>query len=315
MIWSPALPGAALRVMRRAAGWRALQVALLVGGVFVLGLLFGERAQAAEGVPPAKDVVGTVADVVPAATGGSEAPGERDGAGAKPAGETSASLVPDLRPVTGHVVRSVQDRVVRPVDDLVRMVSEDLESARSKAPPLELLPLEPLPSLPAPPPLPAVPDMPSLPAVPEAPVLPAVPAPPALPDVSDPHPDLPAAPVSPAASQPGHDPAATASSAAAPTSGAPYGPRLADGAAHPTAHGDTHRSAAAHAPARPAPAGDPDGALGNGSAADNGTPRHGDAHAVTLHHQVPLRLVPGAVVRADSDEVQDRYRDIPVSPA
>ena len=48
---SPAvLPGAALRVMRTAAGRRALQVALLVGGLFVLGFLCGEQAQAADGM-------------------------------------------------------------------------------------------------------------------------------------------------------------------------------------------------------------------------------------------------------------------------
>ncbi|MEV0217871.1 hypothetical protein [Streptomyces sp. NPDC050704] len=47
---SAALPGVALRVTRTAAGRRALQVVLLVGGLFVLGLLCGEQARAADGV-------------------------------------------------------------------------------------------------------------------------------------------------------------------------------------------------------------------------------------------------------------------------
>lgn len=51
MTWSPAVPGAALRAMRVAAGRRAVQLALLVGMVFVLGVLCGERAQAADGTP------------------------------------------------------------------------------------------------------------------------------------------------------------------------------------------------------------------------------------------------------------------------
>ncbi|MEU9384530.1 hypothetical protein AB0D38_27725, partial [Streptomyces sp. NPDC048279] len=47
---SPAvLPGPAERPSRTAAGWRALQLALLAGGLLTLGLLCGGRAQAAEG--------------------------------------------------------------------------------------------------------------------------------------------------------------------------------------------------------------------------------------------------------------------------
>ncbi|MCX4906012.1 hypothetical protein [Streptomyces sp. NBC_00878] len=50
---SAVLPDVALRVTRTAAARRALQVALLVGGLFVLGLLCGEQARAADGVVPA----------------------------------------------------------------------------------------------------------------------------------------------------------------------------------------------------------------------------------------------------------------------
>ncbi|MYR40742.1 hypothetical protein GTW67_01600, partial [Streptomyces sp. SID5910] len=52
-----------------------------------------------------------------------------------------------------------------------------------------------------------------------------------------------------------------------------------------------------------------------GTGTDGGAPRHGDAHAIAPHHLVPVRLVPGAVVHADAPEPQERYRDIPVSPA
>ncbi|MFG2786819.1 hypothetical protein [Streptomyces sp. NPDC048419] len=51
MTWSAALPGVAVRVMRTATGRRALQVVLLVGGLFALGFLCGEQAHAAEGTP------------------------------------------------------------------------------------------------------------------------------------------------------------------------------------------------------------------------------------------------------------------------
>ncbi|MFE9096121.1 hypothetical protein [Streptomyces sp. NPDC007264] len=67
-----ALPpaGPALRTMRTAAGRRALHLALLVGGLLALGLLCGERAQAADGAPPAPTTsvapmtAGTPADAV-----------------------------------------------------------------------------------------------------------------------------------------------------------------------------------------------------------------------------------------------------------
>ncbi|CAM5228826.1 hypothetical protein SALBM311S_12945 [Streptomyces alboniger] len=62
------------------------------------------------------------------------------------------------------------------------------------------------------------------------------------------------------------------------------------------------------------PPGDPDGVLGNAPVVDSGTSRHGDAHAVTPYHRVPLSLMPGSAVRTDAAEIQDRYRDILVFP-
>ncbi|MFD7134994.1 hypothetical protein [Streptomyces sp. NPDC059894] len=88
--------------------------------------------------------------------------------------------------------------------------------------------------------------------------------------------------------------------------------------AHVCVHRDAHAGAvsarAGHLPAHRAPAGHPDGALGNAPVVDSGSARHGDAHAVTLSDRVPLRLVPGSAVRAGAAETRDRYRDIPVFP-
>ncbi|MER5404846.1 hypothetical protein [Streptomyces sp. NPDC002769] len=49
---APPVAGAALRLLRTAAGRRALQTSLLVGGVFALGFLCGEQARAADGRTP-----------------------------------------------------------------------------------------------------------------------------------------------------------------------------------------------------------------------------------------------------------------------
>lgn len=50
MSWSAAFPDATGRVLRAVVGRRALQVGLLVGGLFVLGFLCGGQAQAADGI-------------------------------------------------------------------------------------------------------------------------------------------------------------------------------------------------------------------------------------------------------------------------
>ncbi|WP_264924907.1 hypothetical protein [Streptomyces sp. A012304] len=75
-----------------------------------------------------------------------------------------------------------------------------------------------------------------------------------------------------------------------------------------------HSGQAGQGPADQAPAGGPHGALGNAPVVDHGTGRHGDAHAVTPYHRVPLLLVAGGAVGADAAGTRDRYRDIPVFP-
>ncbi|MGV9695362.1 hypothetical protein ACWDTR_06375 [Streptomyces sp. NPDC003470] len=323
---SAALPGAALRVMRTAAGWRALRLALLVGGLLVLGVLCGERAQAAEGAPSVRGAVDQVLDAVPldlaqtARTAGAPpaAPDARPGRGAGPA------VLDGLRPVTGHAVRTVTDQVVRPVGDVVAAVTEELGTAvRVEVPPLEALP-QPAPSLPTDPSLPTPPSPPSAPTLPDLSTLPDRSGPPVRPAPGAREPGPATAPDTGLAESGTSD--ARPASGTRPVSGAPaisaglaFGPGLdRDGEAGVAAHDDARGVPAgphAHAPAHRAPTGDADGALGTGADADAGPPRHADAHAIAPHHRVPVRLVPGAVVHTEAPDTRERYRDIPVSPA
>ncbi|MFJ5640435.1 hypothetical protein [Streptomyces sp. NPDC093223] len=126
------------------------------------------------------------------------------------------------------------------------------------------------------------------------------------------------APARPAAPEEGAQPSPRTRTAATPA--VPYGPRgtvlaaapVSATAAHP--HTGGHRAArAVDGPNRPAPAGDPDGALGK-SVVDGGSARHADAYAVTFADRAPLRLVPGTAAHTDAAGTPDRYRDIPVFP-
>ncbi|MCL8011693.1 hypothetical protein [Streptomyces sp. AS02] len=373
MTWSAALPVAALRVLRTAAGRRALRVALVVGGLFALGLLCGERAYAADGVPvgsgtastPSVSVPSASSVTAPAASVGAlpSAPKDEETAPAPALPESPRPLAPNtpapntpapaaphptdtdtdtdtdtgtgtdtedadpapapdatddqvLRPVTHGLLPGVGDRVVNPVVKPVVDVVESVTEGLAEAPPLSALPT--LPALPS---LPTVPESPTWPSWPgfEVPGLPSFPT---LPN----HPGVPAqtlpAPFTPTP-QPG--PAVPASGDASDGEGrtataAPvaYGPRYVADAAAPGVPAPTgaHRAApSVGAPAQQAPVDHPGGVGGSRSAGDNSTPRHGDAHAVSLNQRAPLRLVPGAAARADVDEIQDRHGDIPVSPA
>ncbi|MFI8530696.1 hypothetical protein ACIGMX_10635 [Streptomyces aquilus] len=319
-----ALPGAALRVMRTAAGRRALQVVVLVGGLFALGFLCGERASAAEGVPTVTShEVASVAQVAPV-TSGVRADGvrslTRDAVERLVIPRTEADVHPTAPPQTqpaeaeahGSAPRlpdltdtSLGGKVVQPVGELVETVTEQLADAQAEAQ------------------WPALPSLPALPAVPELPV------PPVLPGQTLPAPVTAAPqPGSPAdGSNAGHgsdSPAGSDSStsphkARASRVGDDYGPSYGDGSpvTGTAAKADRHRAARSggYVPAHPAPAGDPDGVLAHRSGVDNGSPRHGDAQAVSLNDRAPLRLVPGGVVRTDAGGTRDRHRDIPVSPA
>ncbi|AZQ36881.1 hypothetical protein EJ357_28350 [Streptomyces cyaneochromogenes] len=218
--------------------------------------------------------------------------------------------------MTHGLLPGVGDRVVKPVVKPVVEVAEAVTEGLAEAPPLSALPT--LPALPS---LPTVPESPTWPSWPgfEVPGLPSFPTLPSLPGV-------------PAQTLPAHFTPTPQPGRAAPASGdasggegrtgdvapAAYGPRYAADAAAPGIPAPTgaHRAApSVGAPAQQAPVDHPGGVGGSRSAGDNSTPRHGDAHAVSLSQRAPLRLMPGAAARADVDEIQDRHGDIPVSPA
>lgn len=461
MTWPAALPGAALRVLRGAAGWRALQLVLLVGGVLAVGLLCGERAYAADGVSvgtaassssgsassavvgatasaPEDERIGTstrgaagrlVSDLAeagaravagpatpeppasprppatspfsptaqpptaqpptaqpPAASGpgpqaptpvpahGAPAPNaptpgaqlppghaphgqgsvghvhSQVGAGRANTGHATPAIPPPtdvqvLRPVTERVIQGVGHRVGEPVGDVVESVTVGLAEVQAKVPPLASLPV--LPALPA---LPSVPVLPALPTAPGSPAWPSWPSRPGLEFPEFPRPELPGAylpglpdapglPGFPAV--PGHTLPAPGAETPHPVAEVPgsvdgrgavgptgkdtgkgvvvdYGPQfVADvAAAHSSASSGARTTPPSrYAPVPQAPVDHPGGVLGNRSAGDNNSSRHGDAHAVSLNGRAPLRLVPGAAASVEADEIQDRHRDIPVSPA
>ncbi|MFD5402531.1 hypothetical protein [Streptomyces griseorubiginosus] len=339
MTWSAAFPGVAARVLRGMSGRRALHVGLLLGGLFVLGFLCGEQAYAADGVGtlPVKAPVRSLASptaprvVDSGADKGTDA-GEGAGADARtdatpgqgtpnsrppkpPAAPVGGSNV--LRPVTEGIVTVVSDGVVRPVGDLVETVTTGLTDTVG-LPPVQSLPeLPPLPTLPSFPELPQSPSWPTVPTAPELPSAPSLPAP------------VPAPPFA-SAPQPGAGDYSKAEAAAgepSASSGVAYGPwftgrdSLTEPAVLGSPQNDSRQHASGHrtdststAPAHQLPSDGQGGALSGKPAVDNGSSRHGDAHAVTLDHRAPLRLVPGAAADVDAAGTRDSHRDIPVFP-
>ncbi|MEU1480160.1 hypothetical protein [Streptomyces sp. NPDC005760] len=368
MTWSAAFPGVAVRVLRAVAGRRALQVGLLVGGLFVLGFLCGGgQAYAADGYgvlpgrtvgqpeePPAElrathtaTATGAAADTdtdtdTDTAKGGALVPvasapvasAPVAPAPVAPAPVAPAPVVPGSgtealphpadgkvrRPVTEDVIGAVADGVVQPVGDLVEPVGDLVETVTTGLTGTVGIPAQPtLPGWPTMPSFPEAPSWPTLPTVPGAPTVPGLPG---IPGQTLPAP-APAPVPAPVTSAPQHPqpgdhaadkPAGDKRSA---DGGAAYGPRfgghgtVTQTVPHPSAH---RTASTAHAPAHQAPSDNPGGALGGKSAVDSGPSRHGDAHAITLDHRAPLRLVPGAAASVDAAGTRDRHRDIPVFP-
>ncbi|MEU5519170.1 hypothetical protein ABZ759_00305 [Streptomyces sp. NPDC047860] len=318
MSWSPAVSDAALRAMRVTAGRRLVQLALLVGAVFVLGVLCGERAQAADGAPQRENspVAATVlAD-----------PRTPDSNAVRSLVDTLTVPRPEaadpIRPLTETVVRSVGERVVRPAGELVGTVTEGLGQVPGALPGLPLLPgpeqSAPLPELPALPgapadtlPEPTTPGRPSSPSA-EAPEAPEASEAPQAPDAADaPTPDAPDAPDRPArtAAPAHHGPALTGVDG---VTHAGHGERGGHGRGAPDGEGMmAGQVLAPHAPV----GGGSDGAVGSRSAADHGTQRHGDACAVPAFRRPAPGLVPGLAERAEASGTRDQCRDVPVSPA
>ncbi|MFJ4365941.1 hypothetical protein ACIP4S_17475 [Streptomyces chartreusis] len=383
-----------MRVLRIAAGRRALQLVLVAGGLLAIGLLGGERAYAADGPagvpvgtssvsttsavpatsaasssssssasasdelrssvqgtverllsPPAKPTAPATKPTAPPATPttphAQPKPGAHDESTAPPADPAPedhrprpepprtqpqdqpaqthtrrpAAHDPILTPVTEQVGRTVGTQVVEPVGGIVRTVTQDLAAGLAEVQ-AALPPLASMPSLPTAPEttwpswpgweLPAVPGIPDLPGA-DVPALPGQTLPAPVTGTPQPGSDAPGS----------HDGRAPKGRTGKEADGV-HGPHLGvGGTAFPApAAGHAHRVApSGHAPARQAPADHPGGAAGHHAVGDSGTPRHGDAHAVSLDRRVALRLVPGSAARAEADSIQDRHRDIPVSPA
>ncbi|MFM9695789.1 hypothetical protein [Streptomyces europaeiscabiei] len=118
-----ALPGAGavLRMVRGTAGRCLVRVALLVGGLFVLGVLCGARASATEGASASPSFPAAVTAAVTEATGT---------AGHAPPPTDEPSVARHMaQPVTERVVRPVTDRIARPVaGDVVRRVADPVST-------------------------------------------------------------------------------------------------------------------------------------------------------------------------------------------
>ncbi|MGW3975639.1 hypothetical protein [Streptomyces mirabilis] len=313
------LAGAALRMThmtRTVAGRRALRLALLVAGLFALGLLCGERAHAADGLvstaptaptvptsssvrlvkpgaplPVAHSVAHTVTRVTDTVTRTHVA----DTVTHADVTDTVAQVGDTVTRVTDtvrHVVRPAADSVVRPVGDLVETVTGELGQAPPKT-------------------------LPSLPSLPSPPSLPELPGPPSPPGAGGQVPSAGSGPQhSGAGAVPSSSRAVVRHGDAGTVGPTYYGPaRLGTDTAGVAVRGEHRGVAPRSGPDRQAPPGDPTGAPGGQAAVDSGTPRHGDPHAVvTPSHRAPLRLVPGAPAAVTAAGTRDRYRDIPLFP-
>nr|WBO79894.1 hypothetical protein SBE_003629 [Streptomyces sp. SBE_14.2] len=276
-----ALSGAAVR--------RALYLTLLVGGLFALGLLTGQRAQAAEDGPKG-----------PTGLAGLTAPTAEVRVSVGRVAEDVGEVLP-LPPEGQRLVESV----VRPVDEVVRAVTEELDEAREQLPPPpSVTPLPESPEAPELPALPALPDLLDLPAGPAG-TLPA-------PGATEPAPK----PQTPARDEPGAASRAKdkRTERPAPRSGPPYDVTVPQASAHLPKPAATP-PALAPTPAPHPPADAPDSPPDHQATVDHSTPRHADTTAVTADHRAPLRPAPGTAARAEADGPRDAYRDIPVSPA
>ncbi|MFC8200947.1 hypothetical protein ACFUTV_36965 [Streptomyces sp. NPDC057298] len=284
---------------RTAAGRRALHVALLVGGLFVLGLLCGEQARAADGVAQDSTPVGLFRSAVP---------------DSEPSTVTSPNadeVQRVVRPVTERLVRPVTEHVVRPVEDLVDRMTGGI--AEQPAPPQWWPPV---------PPLPTVPGTPGVPGVPGAPGLPESPGLPGLPEAPGQNSPAGSAPRQPGGAAEKYE---RAEKKARGETGWAYGPRLLSGSVAAVAVTEVRQDADARddydtqvpqAPTHWPPGGDatPTDALGRHCVADKGSSRHGDAQVVGSNERVRPLLAPGPTADVTASGTRDRFRDVPASP-
>ncbi|MEV6959171.1 hypothetical protein AB0M97_08190 [Streptomyces sp. NPDC051207] len=341
MIWPAALSGAAVRVLRGVAGRRALHVALLVGGVFALALVSGERAEAAESAPSVTASVTTPAVATSSATTAVTSPAATSAlspavtSAVSPAVSSAAkvtgAVAPDgptaasdatsapasrdsLRPLAeqsatrphdpaGHLAGALRDASEGAVGGLGKSGERVVTGLGEGGERLA----DGLGGV-----RDRVPPRAALPTLPPSAALPTLPQPLPAPVTGTPEPG----PTDNGPADRRHVGRSTDTAV-----GTAYDPGLPVAPAYATWHRaqDHGRSVpAAHAvvptPLQQAPGGEPDGALGSRAAADGGSSRYGDPQAVSPVQRAPFRLAPGAAVSVDAAGTRDRYRDIPVFP-
>ncbi|MFF1687567.1 MULTISPECIES: hypothetical protein [unclassified Streptomyces] len=329
-----ALPAAALRVVRAAAGRRALNMALrvmlLAGGLVMFGLLCGGRAHAAEGVLPPTEAAGeqavhatahapdhgSVPAPVHASVPAQAAHRTSPASGSRAVGAARDQAVEPARsrlaePARTHVTEPVRTQVAAPVVREVReagevrgtvqgAVREEVREVGEFVGGLVggLAAEAPPRFLPGPPSVPGVPGIPGQIGEPGAPTQPGNGA----------H----AAPAPGAGTQAaaGHsDGARPGKREAAVPVGDVFAPAGYDAV---RARTPAAKAAGTSIPA-PAPA-FPSGSTVGQSAGDGSSTRHSDLAAAAFGSGATARLLPGATAPSHAAPTRDRHRDIPEFP-
>ncbi|MFE9860251.1 hypothetical protein [Streptomyces sp. NPDC005780] len=303
MTTAVAAPAAAPRPRRGAAGRRALQVALFLGGLLALGLLFGARAQADQQPdlrPERQTVQGLlqqpvkdqrpVKDQQPVQEQQPVEEHQSVRTVTEPAAPTAAqaahAVAPEAAPpapTPRDVARSVLSPVTDPVQDTVRQVTQPVGAAVERTVGTAVSGLRDLTVV--------------LPAPAERPL------------------PVPSLPVTPEPSQTG--PAPVSDAPAGDARALPDAPRPGNVTGTGVARDGTapaaapHREAAAdHRPAPRGPFGPDGGQQGHSASAEIHPPRGGDQHAVPSADGTSFGLVRGAGLPATAAPVRDRSGDI-----
>ncbi|MGY6025593.1 hypothetical protein [Streptomyces spinosirectus] len=152
MTWSAALPGAAVRMLRTAAGRRALQVVILVGGLFALGFLCGEQAHAAEEAPALSSAKAAPADP---ADGVRSLVGSTVGAVARLTQAPTAPVAPPMPPAAHPAAPTAEPKPVTPARPKPHVPAASAPRPHPKTKPAAPAGPESTPAAPAAPQLPA----------------------------------------------------------------------------------------------------------------------------------------------------------------